>query len=384
MRGEQVIARCRHGRLFIRIFARIASAAVFPLFVASTLFAQSVSSPTAVFIDSDPIGAVVIVDNKTILSRTPVLIHGLSVGKHRIDIARRGYAPRSTTFEVTDKKPTVVKATLRREFIDPIFAAGRKVLINGKQADYSKYHYRLPIGEYRIGEMNGIATVTPVFPARQILTVIDITTGGLLVTSAILAGEAILNTAATSPQDNTGNNNTANMGQDIFVWIMTGIATLSDAFLHIQKTRYLRTYAATPVPIRTSSTNAERLYRRAQTLLGSGNLSVAAELYIRIIRDNSDSPYYPRALYQLAKIHAIQGDNLLATAELRIILDKYPAPDLYDKTCKSLADISYRQGEYMLALGYLNKMVFLDPLFPRAQVEKYRRTIEEKMNGVGP
>ncbi len=345
---------------------------------AAPAFAQS---PPAVFISSNPIGAVVIVDGKTIPARTPILLRDLAIGSHSVEIARRGYAPYRGRIEVVGEKPVTFNANLKERFIDPMFSPQQKVIIDGKTADYAQEQYQLPSGEYRIDTQDGVISIKPVFPAQQIMQVVDLATGALATASVILVAEAVVNTY-TQPNPNNYNNN-GNNGGAVGVWVVTGFAALSDVFLHIRKARYLKAYAATAVPLEQSAAGVEKSYSKAQELLASGDLGAAAELYIQIIRHNSDSLYYPRALYQLAKIHAIQGDNMLATAELRIILDKYPLPDLYDRTCKSLADISNREGDYKNALAYLDKMVFLDPLFPRAQILEYRTSIEKKMSQTG-
>lgn len=380
--------RRRRGYTF-RVLASIALLSACTLPLAAQSSKSSAPPPakqqpaTAVFITSNPIGAVVVVDRKTILSRTPVLLRDLSVGKHRVDVARRGYSPESKSFEVSGGKPTVVSLSLKPEFIDPLFPANQKVTIDGHSADYGKERYYLPAGEYRVGKADGAVSINPVFPNQQVLGILNIATAGLLTTSAILAGEAIMSSLGSSSSQNNNSNNNNGMGGQIAVWSISGLATLSDIFMHIQKARYLRAYAPQSVPVRTTQSSAEELYNRAQNLLGAGSLAAAAELYVEIIRGNTDSAYYPRALYQLAKVHSIEGDNLLAKTELTIILDKYPAPDLYDKTCKSLADLSYRQGDFKTALSYLDKMVFLDPLFPRTQIDAYRASIEQKLGGAG-
>lgn len=327
-----------------------------------------------VFITSNPIDAVVVIDGKTVYSRTPMLLRNLQNGKHRIMIAHQGYAPYSGTLVVGGTKPVVFHAALESSSFVPVFGSHEKVVIDGTRANNSQERYRLPTGQYQFDSSGGTLTINPVFPAQQILNVVDLTTGGLAVASLILLGDAILN--SSSANSSNGNN-----GGSIAVWSLTGVSALSDVLLHIQKARFMRENA--PVPIMRSAIDTEQTYNKAQELLASGSLASAVELYIQIIRTSPDSAYYPRALYQLAKIHAIEGDNLLARSELSIILDKYPMPDLYDKTCKSLADISYREQDYRQAIAYLDKMVFLDPLFPRAQIEQYRTSIEKKLSQKG-
>lgn len=327
-----------------------------------------------VFVTSNPIGAVVVIDGTTQRARTPMLLRHLAVGKHRIVIARKGYSPHSGTLVVGGTKPIVFHAALEASSFVPVFGAHERVVLDGKRADYSTDRYRLPNGQYQVDSKNGTLTIDPVYPPQQIMNVVDLTTGGLAVASLIVLGEAIFNSQSSSGS-NGGN------GGAIALWSFTGLSALTDVLLHVQKARFLK--ANTPVPIARSAIDAEQTYNRAQDLLANGSLESAAELYIRIIRGSPESTYYPRALYQLAKIHAIEGDNLLATAELNLILDKYPLPDLYDKSCKSLADISYRAHDYRKAIAYLDRMVFLDPLFSRKMIEQYRRSIEEKMSSGG-
>lgn len=335
--------------------------------------------PTPVFITSNPIGAVVIVDGKTLPERTPLLLRTLAAGKHRVQIARNGYLPFHGTLDVTGTKPVVLRAVLNETSFVPALGPHEKVVLDGKRVDLATERYRLPAGQYRIGRTDGTVTIDPIFPSQQVMNVVDIMTGGLAVASLIVLGDTILNGLTSSGSNNSGGGN--NLGGPIAVWSLTGMSALTDALLHIQKLKFLKDSA--PIPIKRPPVDAEETFNKAQDLLASGSLNGAAELYVEILRHDPESVYYPRALYQLAKIHAIEGDNLLATAELNIILGKYPLPDLYDKTCKSLADISYREQDYRRAVSYLDRMVFYDPLFPRGQIEAYRASIEKKISQGG-
>lgn len=345
-----------------------------PAAVAAAAPASKAEPGPPVFVTSTPIDAVVVIDGKTQHDRTPMLLRNLAAGKHRIVVARKGYAPHSGTLVVGGTKALVFHAALAATSFVPHFGADERVVLDGKPADTSAGRYRLPNGQYQVDRRNGVLTVDPVFPAQQIMNLVDLTTGGFAVASVILLGSAIFNNH-NSASSNGGN------GGAIAVWSITGLSALTDALLHVQKSRFLKANA--PVPIKRSRVDAEQTYRKAQDLLANGGLQSAAEDYIQIIRDKPDSVYYPRALYQLAKIHAIEGDSLLATAELNLILEKYPLPDLYDKSCKSLADISFRAHDYRQAIAYLEKMVFLDPLFSRKQIEEYRASIEQTMRSAG-
>lgn len=372
MKTERTNVR-RHLDRLICLLALLA----LPVSVAAAAPAKSPPSSTPpVFITSNPIDAVVLIDGKAVRSsRTPMLLRDLRDGKHRIVVARRGYEPYSGSITVAGTKPIVFHAVLDSSSF--VLGPQAKVFIGGKSAANEASQYRFPTGQYQVGSSKGNFTINTVFPNQQIMNLVDLTTGALAVVSVIVLGSTILN----SSNSNNSNNSNGGNGGAIALWSITGVSALSDVMLHVQKTRFMKDNA--PIPMNRSAIDAEQTYNKAQELLVANNLGGAAELYIQIIRDNPESAYYPRALYQLAKIHAIEGDDLLATTELNIILDKYPLPDLYDKTCKSLADISYRKQDYSKAIADLDKMVFLDPLFPRDQIAQYRASIEQKMKQSG-
>lgn len=328
----------------------------------------------ALFLNSNPIGAVVILDGRTIPARTPMLFRGLKPGGHRIEIAKKGYSPYYGKIQAVAGKPTTVTIDLKPRYIAPVFGPASKVMIDGKRANYAKTRYRLPPGQYRLASRNGVVSIVPTFPDEQIMRATDLATGALLTASAILIAESILD--ANLPG---GAPNTSNTGNYTPVWVISGFSLVSDLFLHVQKARYLKAYAANPVPIESSAGDAQHLYEKGQSALASSDLSAAAHYYIRIVRHDSSSLYFPRALYQLGKIHAIEGDDLLATAEFRLILEHYPMADLYDRTCKSLADLNYRAGNYREALSYLDKMVFIDPIYTRKEISAYRAEIEKRL-----
>ena len=323
------------------------------------------------FIDSNPIGAAVVVDGKPLDARTPLLLRNLKPGNHSLSLVKFGYAPWSGTTRLSAGKVMVVDQPLSDESFAPRFDPSDRVYINGVERSYKDGHYRLPDGEYRITRSGRVVSVEPIFPAQQMLGIVDLTTGLLLTGSVVSAANELLNPSSS------GN------GAFTAVYIATGVLAVTDTLLHYKKSQFHNDFRVQTVPNPGAPSLAETEFSKAQELLTTNDLTGASELYVRVLEDHADSPYFPRALYQLAKIHSIQGNNFLAQAELRLILEKYPSPDLYDKSCKSLADLSDRQGDYKLALSYLDKMVFLDPLFSRKQIDDYRAAIEKQMAAGG-
>lgn len=337
-------------------------------------FAQPASRSSAVgatlFIDSDPIGATVLLDGKTLPEKTPILLRNVKPGRHSIGIAQPGYAPSSATVEVNPGKVTVVDRRLSDQSFTPRFNSADTVFIGGVKRSYSGELYKLPAGDYRITKEGTKLSIEPIFPAQQLLDITNVTTGILLGASAIGALDELLSSQSPS-------------GGLIALYVSTGFMAITDTLFNYKKAQFLEGFKVVPVPEKSAVSPAAEQYAAAQQSLALNDLASASEKYTTILEDHPDSSYLPRALYQLAKIHSIEGNDFLASVELRLILSKYPAPDLYDKSCKSLADVYYRLGDYRAAIDELDKMVFIDPLFTRGQIAEYRAAIEKRIAAGG-
>ena len=346
------------------------------LLEASMCFAANPPDPNAsekgeiLFISTDPMGAVVLLDGRALPKTTPVLLREVKPGKHRLAITRMGYRTVTQTFTATAGRVEAITVNLRDDFISPVLPRDEKLAFKGRLYPYSSHYYEIPTGDYSISRSGNTVAFTPIFPGQNTLTLFNIV-------SPILVGLAAVTTVGTVFSSNSN----PDWGGPIASYIASALSIGIDISLHVQKSRYLNTFAVTPVP-RELSTVAER-YDKASELLAQGDLTDASDQYIAVVEQPQDSTYYPLSLYQLGRIQLIQGNVMLATAELRLIVDKYPLPEIYDKACKSLADIADAQSDYRAALGYLDRMVFYDPLYPRSQIEHYRAAIEAQERGSG-
>ncbi|MFW6292862.1 MAG: tetratricopeptide repeat protein, partial [Spirochaetota bacterium] len=123
-----------------------------------------------------------------------------------------------------------------------------------------------------------------------------------------------------------------------------------------------------------TATEAERFYLDGEAALEAGNLSRALGNYARVVADGGESEYLPQALYKSAQIYSVSGDIDLAARLLELLVRDYPAPDVYDRALRSLADVLVALDRYDEAVTRLEEMVFYDPLYEPADI---RDDIEE-------
>ncbi|MGC9317880.1 MAG: tetratricopeptide repeat protein, partial [Armatimonadota bacterium] len=80
------------------------------------------------------------------------------------------------------------------------------------------------------------------------------------------------------------------------------------------------------------SSNAERLYRRAEAFLAQGQVEMAAGEYRRLASDHPDSPLADDALYKLAYLYAEEMDKpSAALIHYRALADTYPGSTYADE-----------------------------------------------------
>ncbi|MEA3402977.1 MAG: tetratricopeptide repeat protein [Armatimonadota bacterium] len=79
------------------------------------------------------------------------------------------------------------------------------------------------------------------------------------------------------------------------------------------------------------SSNAERLYRRAEAFLAQGQVEMAADEYRRLAREHPRSPLADDALYKLAYLYAEEMDRpSAALIQYRALADTYPSSPYAD------------------------------------------------------
>lgn len=322
---------------------------------------------TAVFISSTPMNAGVIVEGKPLGATTPVLIRGLEPGRYDATLVKIGFE--SIEFRIVLEADEVLKfeAVLPRQDISPIFPEETAILYNGRMIRTAIDRISLPEGGYLLYKAGEVVAVEPVFPAEGALKAMGVALPLWLAFSAFATVYDLVHPPALgfplSP---------VTMGS----YVVTGAALTAEIGLAVQRHRYMNAFPERIIPVQRPESDAERLFENGNELLGRGNLQSAMSVFTEIVEEFPESPYMPHALYKISKIHFIAGEHDLAEMEMLLIFREYPLPDLYDKTCKGLADLYAAGGNADAAVSFLDRMLYLDPLYSREEIEEYRSGIE--------
>lgn len=337
------------------------------------LLASPLRGESVLFVTSAPIGAEVTV-NGTAYGRTPLLARDLPAGEYEVTAIKPGHVRAATRVTLRDGEASAV--TLRPEpnaFVGS-FSADETIV---DERVYSRQDATLvlPSGTYELAADERTLRLSPIYPQEGALRAARIATVGVGFAAILATVEDLFVTDARSyftsylPSPAT-----------LTVWTLAAGAGGFWIALAADKRDYEERTVVEPFAGRLTGTESERFYLDGEAALEAGNLSRALTNYARVIADGGDSEYIPRALYKSAQIYSVSGDLDLAARLLELLVRDYPAPDVYDRALRSLADVLVALERYDEAIGRLEEMVFYDPLYEptdiRADIEEIRRLEE--------
>jgi len=320
------------------------------------------------FLNTDPIGAEVIINGTPLVETTPVLLNDLDPGTYTVELKKEGYKSVSANVEVDIGKPLIRMTKLEYQYFKPRLMDEETIVFNGEVMENPEFGLRLDVGSYTFRRGAGGLFIDPVYPKQELIDALSITIPVLAILSGVLTVNDIIRpqTAGYSLSPSV-----------VLSWAMTLSISAADLFLAGDKRSYMRDLEPVVLDADSSSFEAETYYERGERMLSMGSMNEAVEYYSVILHRFPDSTYVPEALYKIAKIHQITGETSMAAVEMQMILDSYPVPELYDKTCQNLAVLYFRKGDFQKSLTYLDAMVFIDPLFSREEVALYGSDILE-------
>jgi hypothetical protein len=347
------------------------------LFLAPLLPLVAEVPAPSVFVDTQPLGARVVIDGTLVTATTPTLLRGLTPGKHRIEVWKDGFDPVSQTVDVA--AGTVPELSLDLPPTSAVLAFPATPTLSSDQGllDTPGRQFRIPAGSYTLRNQGGTLGLAPVFPDEGLLT----TAGWSL---AIVTGAALLATAsdvthiATGWTDHPGSLTVALWVSALFdlPWYLS-VQHRKDAFVR-QTGPEVSTGPENPDP-------APQVFARGEDALQAGDLARAAELFAQVVRDAPDSRLVPGAWFRLARIHAVTGRRDLALGEYRIAAETYPQAAYHDRARKALADLYESAGNREAALDQLDHMVLTDGFFDAADIETQRTRLTAVQEApVGP
>jgi hypothetical protein len=340
------------------------------LFCVKAMGAEDEERNTAsLFLSTSPIRARVLIDDSPLIHTTPLLLQDISPGKHRIAIVKKDYQSYFHELEFSSGEIKTVHIDLEQQSFDTSFPSEQRIVFGGRKGSEIAEVYRLPHGRYAFRVENGDLFVDPVFPDDGLITALNISIPVCVAVSALLTANDLL----FPPESGLLFSPTT-----LSAYGITATVISLDVAMHVRKRRYLQEASQNVQESRRAYHLAGEYYDKGQQMLAQNRMPEALDYYTWIIQNCRDSLLFPYALYQIAKIHLIQGESELAFEEFELIATQFPLSDLYDKSLKALADLHYRAGRYQKSLELLDSMVFLDPLYSREEIERYRREIRAK------
>ena len=299
---------------------------------------------TLLFISTSPINTTILLDGSPQLNRSPLLIRTLSPGDHIIEIMGL-----------------------------PNPGSPRKITLN--RGDIRSLSFDYVNNNIQIHNVHPSSFVTEVpllpeeYPKQKSINILNIA----IPVFAVISGLLTINDAVYSKD-------TGLFFSPITITAYTVTAGLTGYRIALgrQKKRYIQSVDEQFDNVNTPFRMALEQYNMGQEALSLDELDRALFHYTTIVHQYQNTMYLPYALYKIAKIHAIREQYDLATQGFTHITAQYPLPDLYDRSLKSLADIAASQGRYIESIGYLDRMVYADPLFNRNTVNRYKAKLEEQ------
>ncbi len=323
---------------------------------------------TAVFISTAPLNAEIIIDGNFIPFKTPYLVRGISPGEHSIILLKEGYRREDFLIDISEGEIHAISPELEELLFFPVFSGEDSVIWNRGADTFQNGEIALSDGSFSIYRRNDTIHIDPLFPDQNLVSAMNALFPASLLSSAVITTYDLLNPSSTGHKFST---------LTVLSWgavIVSGIMNLA---LNGKKNQFIRETGAAKIR-NDKEITADNLYRQGEEALTGGNITESLTAYTEILENYRESRYFPLSLYKSARIHFLTGINILAEQEFKLLVDNYPLPEIYDKACKSLADLLYNQKKYEESLHYLDLMVFIDPFFTRNEIEVYSNEIHTK------
>lgn len=326
-----------------------------------TGFAEDAAGETSnLFISSTPLNADILIDGRAVIQKTPALSAGMSPGAHTISIRKEGFTAVDLEVELIPGKTEVIRAELFRKSVVVSLPGAEAVYLRTDDEKLLPEAFLIPEGGFSISSEDNRYYIEPTYPYEGFYTLTNV----LFATSAILTIAAYV----YETQEYGETNLPHSTGLSIIETAAFSLA-ITEIALYANKKKYMEDFKVYSADLSKLEAEAESLYQRAQRSMAVGNLEESLTGFSRLVSDYHDSARFPEALYKIAKIHIISGDTNLAVSELKIIIENFPDPEIYDKACQTLALLYFNSGEPEKSRESVEKMVYYDPLFSNTEDE---------------
>jgi tetratricopeptide (TPR) repeat protein len=343
--------------------ARAMRLAIAPLLL---LLAQALAAQSILFVASEPFGASVYIDGELQEGKSPLLLRGLSEGKHSVKIIKEGFLARELKIEL----PATQGFACALSPAEPLMHIDgeEEIRVAGKKVEEADGGIRLSTGTLTLRPtLNGI-DLTPVFGGQKLIDGLEFALPLFLGLSGVLAVREIVwpreSALLVAPELVAS----SLIGGGLVAW---------DIVLEAEKKKFLASCEAQSEGPEILKLSAKLKFDEASETMVRGDFQLALERFAAIAEDYPESSLAPRALFELARLKYITGDKAGAVEDYRRIVEVYPVIELYDRALKALADCLAGSGDKEGAKAALDRMTFCGPGFSREEIESYRRSIDE-------
>lgn len=321
------------------------------------------------FITTDPLGAELTINGREWKKLSPVLLDSEEQKNYTVRIDRHGYSSLTTSVEVQRGAVEHLHVSLTGNQFIPAFPGKDSIVIQTGMFPASGGDISLPYGRYDVNEDRGMVLLQPVYPLQDTIHLLNAAIPVSLLLSVFFTTEDLLSPNSGSLPLSI---------PSILSWTTSVGLIGADLALHHNKAQFREDFIPRPRQQEQAGSQAEELYERAEEMLVRDRLDDSLDYFTQVISGHRETRFFPLSLYKAGKIHFATGDVELAISEFKVLLDKYPVPEIYDKTRKALADAFVSQGEYTNAQKELDNIIYYDPLFEREGIERYRVEITQR------
>lgn len=280
------------------------------------------------FVDTQPMGAQIRVDNVLRAETTPARLTDLAPGVHRVTVGKPGYTSVTQTITLDASTPGVVEVALPSLTVTLAFPQAEQLTTPSLTLEAPGRQFRYPEGTYRLQGGPQGPIVTPVFPDEPLLAVAG---WGLV----LLATTAVASSALDVWHMNNGWVDHPSI-VTVGLWSATVFELPWYFTLETRKAKFLRDRAPTIEALPEVPQLTTQAFTQAEEALAAGDLARAEALFGRVVAENPESRLVPGAWFWLARIHEATGRRDLALGEYRLVV-ALPQVAYYDRARQALA-----------------------------------------------
>ena len=127
---------------------------------------------SALFLNSTPGRAVIIIDGLVFTQKTPALLRNLSTGTHQIELLKTGYTTIKINTDIKDNDVKILAPTLEYKFIPMIFPTYDDIRIN--EQPNNRNMLLLEDGTYNFTMNPKQLRITPIYPGQRVINGLNI------------------------------------------------------------------------------------------------------------------------------------------------------------------------------------------------------------------